>query len=119
MEILNHVDKRISKDQLVELKDVICLSYQEIAELLDLTDRTLYLKKSGEVFSVSVSDHLYSLAYLYSSVYRAFMNKARADKWMRRPSKAFRNKTPLALCNTNIGMLAVEEELKRLKMGIY
>lgn len=118
-EVNEHVEKGVSKEQLIQLKDVLSLSYADIAGILDLTDRTLYLKKSGEVFNKSVSDRLWSLAYLYAYIYGAFLNREKADRWMRRAFKMFGNKSPLELCKTNVGMLCVKEELKRKAMGIY
>ncbi|QEH39443.1 antitoxin Xre/MbcA/ParS toxin-binding domain-containing protein [Chitinophaga sp. XS-30] len=117
--ITDQIHRGITKKQLVQFKDVLDITFSELAGLLHVTDRTLYLKNNEDVLSETLADHAFSIAQIYSIVYNAFLNKKKADRWMRLKSKAFGDKSAMELCKSIVGREAVAQEIMRLRMGLY
>lgn len=116
---IEQIQKGITKKQLVQFKDVLDITFSELAGLLHVTDRTLYLKNNEDVLSETMADHAFSIARIYSIVYNAFLNKKKADRWMRLKSKAFGDRSAMELCKSIVGREVVAQEIMRLRMGVY
>lgn len=109
----------VTKDQLATLKETLELEYTTLGKMLAVTDRTLYLKKNKEVFSLSVSDKIMSIIDVYGYAFDIFRDKKKLLSWMKRKNKALGDLTPIEAMGTQVGMQEVLSELRRLEIGVY
>ena len=113
---LRHQFSGLTKRQLEMAKNRFKLQYDELAEVLHVTDRTLHIKKGDEIFSDHVTDKMYAIIDLYSYGYKVFGMEELFNNWMRAKHilLGFR---PFELLGSFIGIHAVKDELKRMAYG--
>ena len=113
----NMVQTGITKDQLVQLRDVLNVDYYTLGELLAVTDRTLHLKKGNERFSPILSDRIVALAELYSYGFTVFEDAVLFRSWIAAPNRDLDRRTPLEVIATYPGLGAVHETLNKIYYG--
>lgn len=118
-EKLKLAETGIGKNQLKQLCDVLELPLGILAGILDVHERTLYIKKSFELCNRNITNEIFGIIEMYTKAYNLFSSQASANNWMKRKRHIFEGKTPLDLAHTFPGRQAVKDELLRLEYGIF
>lgn len=95
------------------------LSATELANLIDISDRTLRRYTPDQTLSRSQSERMVALASLYSRGAEVFKGLDRFNEWVGRPQLAFGNKAPKNFLDTSIGIGMIMDELGRIEHGIF
>lgn len=109
----------VSKAQLMEFKDAFGLSFQQMADLMAITDRTLYLKKDTDLFSQIVSDRLLALLDFFIAAIKLFERPFMMLDWFTRPHPEISYLTPLRMMETHPGQQRVRELLSNMYLDNY
>ena len=93
---------------------------QEAAVALHLPSRSgsKVLKLERKTFQADESDRVLRLARISAQAAATLGSKQKAADWLRRPSRALGNRTPLELLDSDIGTRQVEDTLGRIEHGI-
>jgi putative toxin-antitoxin system antitoxin component (TIGR02293 family) len=75
--------------------------------------------QKNERLSVAETDRVLRIKRISELVERAFGNHEKAFEWMREPCRALGDSIPIELLETEQGGRVVEEELMRIRYGIY
>ena len=76
-------------------------------------------KKGVDKFNQDTSERILLLKDVISYGREVFGDKNILNEWMRTPSEALGNVTPLSLMDTFYGMEEVKRELGRIAYGVY
>ena len=109
----------ISKKQLTAIKAEIEVDYDELSEILGTSRATLISKKNSEKFDPRVSERILLLADVVSYGRKIFGNNENFNEWLKSPSEALGNVTPLSMLDTLYGIEEIKKELGRISYGIY
>lgn len=72
-----------------------------------------------EPLTTQESDRALRVARILSLGEIVFGEKAKSDRWLRKPKRQFENRTPMEMLETEIGARLVEEALHRVDNGIF
>lgn len=95
------------------------LKREEISWALDLPPRTLARRRQEQRLRPAESDRLFRLVRIASQATEVLGNEERASRWLHTENRALGGQTPLALLDTDLGTLQVEEVLGRIEHGVY
>jgi putative toxin-antitoxin system antitoxin component (TIGR02293 family) len=109
----------ITKNQLEAIKSETDFDYRTLSGLLSVSRTTLIKKKGDERFDQPTSERIMILAELISYGRDVFESRERFNAWIKEPSMALGNKTPLELLDTVYGIEEVKKELGRIEYGVY
>lgn len=109
----------LTKDDADALAEVYGLTDREMANILNLSERTYHRYKEEARLDVSASDRLLQLKKLLQYGEEVFEEREKFKRWMRRPLRSMYGEAPLALLNTITGMKIVETALGRIEHGVY
>jgi putative toxin-antitoxin system antitoxin component (TIGR02293 family) len=112
------VDHGVTKVALLNLAKYLSLSIEELAGLLPISRRTIHRYSAKQHFNRSVSEQILHITEVVSKGMEVFEDKDRFLAWMRQPSAALGNKTPLSLLSSRFGAEMVLDELGRIEHGI-
>lgn len=94
-------------------------SQEEIEDLI-VPKRTYARRKArNEPLNSDETDRAYRLARISAETDRVFANPAKADKWLRHPTRALGGKAPLELLKSEAGARAVEDLLGQIDHGMF
>ncbi len=113
------IKKGVSKNELTEIKKESDLDYDTLSNILSVSRATLINKKPSEKFDQPTSERIVMLADVIAYGQSVFENKAHFSEWIKKPSKALGNKTPIELMDTIYGIDEVKKELARIEFGIF
>jgi putative toxin-antitoxin system antitoxin component (TIGR02293 family) len=116
---IGHIKKGISKLYLVGIKDAIDLDYDTLGRILSVSRAKLLSKKPEEKFDQLTSERIMLLADLFSYGLEVFGDKDRLTTWLKRPSKALGDISPVDMMDTVYGIQEIRNELGRIEYGIY
>ena len=116
VEIVRH---GISSQALDSMLRSIDLSQSELAQALDIPERTLARRKREGVFSREESAKLLRLARIAARAAEVFDDLDLAIGWLKAPAAAFGDATPLSLLDTDVGADSVMDTLGRIEHGIF
>ncbi len=111
--------KGISKKELIVIKDEVELDYDQLATILTISRATLIAKKGTQKFNQEISERILLLNDIISYGYETFGDKDVFNEWLRNPSEALGNVTPLSLMDTYYGLDEVKKEIGRVAYGVY
>jgi putative toxin-antitoxin system antitoxin component (TIGR02293 family) len=106
-------------DGFLHLAKLLCLTQQELSEILKINPRTLNRRKKGQLLHPDESDKLYRVARLYVLALEVLENSDDAVDWLKNPKIALNKAIPLNLMDTDAGAREVERLLNQLKYGVY
>ncbi|OQP63624.1 type II RES/Xre toxin-antitoxin system antitoxin [Niastella populi] len=109
----------ITKNQLEAIKSETDFDYHTLSGLLSVSRTTLIKKKGDERFDQPTSERIMILAEFISYGREVFESRERFNTWIKQPSMALGNKTPLELLDTVYGIEEVKKELSRIEYGVY
>lgn len=116
---IGHIKRGISKLYLVNIKDAINLDYDTLGRILSVSRAKLLSKKPEEKFDQLTSERIMLLADVFSYGLEVFGEKDRLTAWLKRPSKALGDKSPVDMMDTVYGIQEVKNELGRIEYGVY
>lgn len=112
------VEQGLTKASLLALKEAAGLSWQQLADILHVTVRTLQRYKPNQTLPTSLSERLLRLADVYAKGYEVFEDRMMFQRWMEEPVPALGNVVPLSLLPSLYGMDTIMKELGRIEHGI-
>lgn len=111
-------EKGIPKAAIQHLSDSAGLDVKEVISLLPVTPRNLLRYNDTDLLSNVVSDHLISLADLFSVGTRVLSKEYFLD-WLHRNILALGNEKPISFLRTHAGIELIKTELGRIEHGIF
>jgi len=109
----------ISKVSFESFKNRTGLDYNQLAFLLSVARNTLINKKGEELFDVTISEKLISLAEVYTHGFDVFGSEDTFIKWLNAPNRALGMVTPFSMLHTQYGRQEVQNVLGRIEWGVY
>jgi putative toxin-antitoxin system antitoxin component (TIGR02293 family) len=110
--------KQFDARSIEELKDY-GFSSEELYTLV-APRRTLARRlQKKEPLTVRENDNVQRIIHISEMADRIFGERAKAQRWLRKPSRALNGVVPLDLLASETGARLVEEELYRIEYGIY
>jgi len=102
------------------LKANLELPDEELAELIQVSHRTLARRRAEDAFSRDESDRLLRAARIFGQALAVFDGDvAAARHWLSTPAYGLNDQVPRDLASTEFGALQVEELLGQLKHGVF
>jgi putative toxin-antitoxin system antitoxin component (TIGR02293 family) len=95
------------------------LSIYELADILELTDRTLRRYEPNDVLNRRLSERALEIAELYSRGEEVFGSAASFRKWMEGIVPALGHCSPKSFLDTSIGIQMLMDELGRIEHGVF
>ena len=111
--------KGVSKKQLNDIKDEAALDYDQLSRILATSRSSLISKKGTAKFNQDTSERILLLQDVITYGREIFGDKDTLNEWLKTPSEALRNVTPLSLMDTFYGIDEVKKELSRIAHGVY
>lgn len=97
----------------------VALSQAELAQALDIPERTLARRKREGVLSREESAKLLRLARMVERAVQVFENLDLALAWLKTPLIILEGATPLSLVDTDVGTGSVMDTLGRIEHGVF
>ena len=119
LEWVDVVRHGISSQALDAMLKSIDLSQAELAQALDIPERTLARRKREGVLSREESAKLLRLARTVARAAQVFEGLEAALNWLKTPIDALEGATPLSLVDTDIGADSVMDTLGRIEHGVF
>lgn len=95
------------------------LTIYELADILEVTDRTLRRYAPEEVLNRRLSERLLEIANLYSRGEEVFGSAAVFRQWMDAVVPALGHRTPKSFLDTSLGISMLMDELGRIEHGVF
>jgi putative toxin-antitoxin system antitoxin component (TIGR02293 family) len=109
----------VSKEQLEKIKEEINMDYDELSIVLSTSRATLIKKKKSEKFDSQISERIMLLNDVLGYGREVFGDKDNFNEWLRTPSEALGNVTPLSMMDTLYGIDEIKKEIGRIAHGVY
>jgi putative toxin-antitoxin system antitoxin component (TIGR02293 family) len=93
------------------------LTLKELAEILDVSARSLQRRRREGRLARYESDRLYRLARIIALAKHYVGDDEAAARWLKRPNRALGGSAPIHLVDTEPGARAVENVLGRIAYG--
>jgi putative toxin-antitoxin system antitoxin component (TIGR02293 family) len=111
--------KGVSKKQLKDIKDEAELDYDQLSNILATSRSSLISKKGTARFNQDTSERILLLKDVITYGQEVFGDKNVLNEWLKTPSEALGNVTPLSMIDTFYGIDEVKKELGRIAYGVY
>ncbi len=112
------VRKGLPAGKLTEMAHRLSIDRPVLLNILGVSERTVQRKHAAsQRLSPAASDRLSRIDRLYSLAVEVFGEDRKASLWLKRPSLALENQTPLELLDTDAGAQQVERELRQIQHG--
>jgi putative toxin-antitoxin system antitoxin component (TIGR02293 family) len=119
MDFIALSSKGVTKEALVRLADYLGISLHQLAEVLPVTERTIQRYALKKHFNRVVSEQILQLAEIAARGSEVFGDREAFLEWMKTPSKALADRTPLSLLHSKFGAEMVLDELGRIERGVF
>ncbi len=93
------------------------ISLKELAEILDVSPRSLQRRRRDGRLARFESDRVYRIARIIALSKQYIGDAERAIRWLKTPSRALGGKIPLESIDTELGARTVENVLGRIAYG--
>lgn len=118
-DLLELTRQGLPKKALLNLAKKISFSFQELADVMHISERTLQRFPDDGLVKSEYSEKAIELAKLYARGEEVFGSLDKFKLWMKTPSLIFKNQTPASLLDTSIGFDLILKELGRIEHGIF
>ena len=108
----------VPKASIQHLADSVGMDVKDIIALLPVTSRNLQRYEDADLLSNVVSDHLISLADLFSIGVRVLGKEYFLD-WLNNEIPALAQEKPISFLRTHAGIELIKTELGRIEHGIF
>lgn len=116
--LVNQAHEGISVNAFFDLIEVSGLSNQELANLLDVSFKTIQrYQKEDKKLSALNSEQLLKMITLYQKAEEVFGELSSFDRWLRKPAQGLGGQHPLKLMQTPGGIDLIYDELMRIEYG--
>jgi len=112
------LDSGLTKASIEALKSATGLTWQQIADALHITVRTLQRYQADQQLPTTLSERLMRIADVYAKGFDVFGDHAMFRKWMQEPVPALSQVVPQSLLPSLYGMDRLMQELGRIEHGI-
>lgn len=114
------ITQGLSTDVLAWLSDILGTKQRELAELINISDRTLTRRKKQGKLSFHESERALRIAQVVVAALRLFENNAeKANHWLKKSRKIFNGKSPLEYSETAPGAQFVQDVITRIEHGVF
>ncbi|MDY7001668.1 MAG: antitoxin Xre-like helix-turn-helix domain-containing protein [Thermodesulfobacteriota bacterium] len=114
------ITQGLSTDVLAWLSDILGTRQREVAELINISDRTLTRRKKQGKLSFHESERALRIAQVVIAALRLFENDAeKANLWLKKSRKIFNGKSPLEYSETAPGAQFVQDVIARIEHGVF
>jgi putative toxin-antitoxin system antitoxin component (TIGR02293 family) len=118
MDFVELSNRGVTKEALLRLADYLGVSLHQLAEVLPVTERTIQRYALKKHFNRVVSEQILQLAEIAARGSEVFGDRNAFLDWMKTPSRALADKTPLSLLQSKYGAEMVLDELGRIEHGV-
>jgi putative toxin-antitoxin system antitoxin component (TIGR02293 family) len=118
-DIINLARQGFSKRALLSLAKKISLTFQELATILHISERTLQRYDDDAIIKTEYAEKAVELARLYTRGQEVFGSMDKFKLWIKAPSLIFNGEAPVSLLDTSAGFDMVFTELGRIEHGIF
>jgi putative toxin-antitoxin system antitoxin component (TIGR02293 family) len=108
----------ISEDKVSAFMKQFHLSQKQLAELLAVSDKTLYAQRKKGQLEQPLSDRFLLIQSVFAQGVEALMSEEVFRQWLLTPHRNFKGETPFTLMTTISGAEVVKNELIRTQYGI-
>lgn len=120
MELAERVSAGFSFQAFDSLSESMQLTSQKLANLVQISDRTLVRRRKAGKLNAEESERLLRFSRLFTLAYELFEgDQAAAQSWLTTENRALKGKTPLEASRTEIGAREVENLITRLERGVF
>ena len=117
-QVIGAVRKGVSATKLNRMARLLDVDQSLLLRILGVSERTVQRKRlHSERLSPTASDRLYRIDRIYDLAVDVFGDGSKAAQWLKRPSRALQNESPLRLLDTDAGTQQVEQELRQIQFG--
>ncbi len=117
--LITVIRKGLPKKVLDNLAKLMGFTSKQTADILNLSERTLQRYDEKTLLDKKSTEHTILIAELYESGIGLFKSADKFNGWMNYPNLTFQNKKPIELLDTIYGIKLVQDEVNRLRHGIY
>jgi putative toxin-antitoxin system antitoxin component (TIGR02293 family) len=118
MDLVEMSLKGVSKASLLHLAEYMGSPVGKMAALLPITERTIQRHARKDLFNRVVSESILHIAEVIARGVEVFEDKEIFMSWLKQPSAALGNLTPMSLLNSRFGTDMVLDELTRIEHGV-
>lgn len=119
-ELLNEVEHGFSFGQWERLQESAKLNRSQLADLVQMTTKTVERRKKAGRLEADESDRLLRISRVLARAIELFEgDRDGALHWLESPAIAFGGRTPLSLARTDIGAREVERLIGQLEQGVF
>ncbi len=119
LEFVEAGNKGISKSSVVNLAGFMEVPLKDIANLLNISYKTLGRKKASDKMDSLASSLSIEIASTVARGLIVFEDSEKFNRWLHKKNNALQGKTPFDLLNTPTGINIVNRLLVRIEEGIY
>jgi putative toxin-antitoxin system antitoxin component (TIGR02293 family) len=101
------------------LQEELDVSKSDLAELAQISTRTLNRRKERGFFSPTESERLYRFEELLKAAERVLATRDEARQWLKTPVRALGGSSPLLFAKHESGAREVFDLLGRLEYGVF
>lgn len=109
----------ITRGSLDVLMEKTGLTIYELADILEMTDRTLRRYEANEVLNRRLSERALEIAQVYSRGEEVFGDTASFHQWMQTEVPALGHRLPKSFLDTSLGIQMLMDELGRIEHGVF
>lgn len=109
----------ITRGSLDTLMEKTGLTIYELADILEMTDRTLRRYESNEILNRRLSERALEIAQVYSRGEEVFGDPASFHQWMQTEVPALGHRIPKSFLDTSLGIQMLMDELGRIEHGVF
>lgn len=109
----------LTRGSLDILMDKTGLNIYDLADILEVTDRTLRRYTSEDVLNKRLSERALEIAKLYSRGEEVFGDAKSFSQWMHTEVPALGHRSPKSFLDTSMGIQMLIDELGRIEHGVF
>ncbi|GAB6909306.1 conserved hypothetical protein [Desulfosarcina cetonica] len=106
-------------DSFDKLKNRLGISDNTLANIIQISKRTLNRRRANGKFRTDESERVLRLAQVYDMAVEVLGSEAKATRWLKKPARGLGGRIPLAYADTAPGANEVIALLGRIDHGIF
>lgn len=111
--------KGLPKSAVMSLASTLNLPLTQMADMLNISYKTLGCKKNSELMDSWVSSHAVEIASVVARGLSVFEDPNKLNRWLRKPNRALGGKIPMDLLQSPVGIRLIIQILGRIEEGVY
>jgi len=119
LEYYDAVKNGVPKLSIDILAGIMEVPMTTMANLLNLSYKTLTRKNKKDLLSSVVSFHTYEMSDIIAKGFEVFEDGDKLNKWLHKENRALKGKKPFDLLDSPTGIKLVSQVLGRLEEGVY